>query len=127
MTKKEAQELPAQKLAFVGDAVHTLFVRKLMLSKQKGSVSALSRDCNGLCNAGAQEKAYFAFFENASEDEKAIALRGRNANLHHGAKNFSIETYRHATGFEAVVGYLFLTNQTERLNWLLNLCWESVK
>lgn len=125
MTKKEAAELNSLKLAYIGDAVHTLYVRERLLPVQLGNMAVLSRKCNGLCNAAAQERAYFKFLPLSSEEEKSVAMRGRNASLHHSAKNFSIETYRHATAFEAVVGFLYLTGQTDRLNWLLALSVEE--
>ena len=55
-----------------------------------------------------------------NEDEKEIVRKARNAKAKHKAKNFDEEEYKKATAFEALVGYLYLTNQTERLNEILN-------
>lgn len=125
MTNQQAAELNSLKLAHIGDAVHTLFVRENMLKTEGRNMSIFARECNKLCNAAAQEKAYFKFLEIATQQEKEIAMRGRNATMHHKAKNYSIEAYRHATAFEAVVGYLYLTGQTDRLNLILQLSTEA--
>lgn len=125
MDEKEAIQMQSQKLAYVGDGVHTLFVREQLTKTHKGNIASLSRACNNLCNAAAQEKAYFKLLEIATETEKQVANRARNCTLHHSAKNFSIESYRHATAFEAVVGFLYLTNQTERLQEVLALSLEE--
>ena len=125
MENREVLQLQSQKLAYVGDAVHTLFVREQLLQQQKGNIATLSRACNALCNAAAQETAYFKLLKTATDEEKQVANRARNCTLHHSAKNFSIESYRHATAFEAVVGFLYLTNQTERLGQVLALSLEG--
>ena len=125
MEKNEAAELSALKLAYVGDGVHTLFVREHVLKKEKGNMAKVAKEANKLCNAAAQQMAYFKILDLLTEDEKSVAMRARNANLHHGAKNFSIEEYRHATAFEAVVGYLYLTNQKEKLKKVLQLSLEG--
>ena len=125
MDTKEAKLLQSQKLAYVGDAVHTLFVREQILKSHKGNISALSRAANNFCNAAAQEVTYFKLLQLATEDEKQVAIRARNCTLHHSAKNYSIESYRHATAFEAVVGFLYLTNQSERLKQVLELSMEG--
>ena len=125
MDEIQAAQIQSQKLAYVGDAVHTLFVREQLTKTHKGNIASLSRACNNLCNAAAQEKAYFKLLEFATETEKAVANRARNCTLHHSAKNFSIESYRHATAFEAVVGFLYLTQNNERLGKVLNLSMEE--
>lgn len=121
MNEKQAMQIQSQKLAYIGDAVHTLFVRNELTKTHKGNIASLSRACNGICNAAAQERAYFKFLNIATEVEKEVANRARNCTLHHNAKNYSIESYRHATAFEAVVGFLYLTENNERLTQILNL------
>lgn len=125
MEKEGAIQIQSQKLAYIGDAVHTLYVRNKLLLVHKGNIASLAKECNKFCNAAAQEQAYFKFLNIATEDEKSVANRARNCTLHHGAKNYSIESYRHATAFEAVVGYLHITNQTERLQNILALSMEE--
>ncbi len=121
MTKKEIAEFSAQKLAFIGDAVHTLYVRNTMLTKKNANMIELSKNCNKFCKARAQQVAFFRAMEIANDEEKQIAIRGRNSSIHHRAKNSTIDEYRHATGYEALLGFLFLTEQKERLNIMLDL------
>ena len=59
-----------------------------------------------------------------TEEEIDIVKRARNANIHTRAKNYSIEEYRHATALEALLGYLYLTSNTNRLQELLKLIFE---
>ena len=125
MEQKEILQIQSQKLAYVGDAVHTLFVRNMFTKTHKGNVASLSRECNKFCNAAAQERAYFKFLKIATETEKEVANRARNCTLHHSAKNFSIESYRHATAFEAVVGFLYLLDDAKRLEQILMLSMEE--
>ena len=124
MIEVKIKELSPLKLAFIGDAVHTLFARKQLLFKNLSNIANLSKNCTRFCNAHAQEIAYFKMLKLVNVEEKDIAFRARNANIKHSAKNFSIETYRHATAFEAVIGFLYLTNQFDRLNLFLTLSLE---
>ena len=72
-------------------------------------VNSLTKQTAEKVNAKAQEQALFKIINLLSEDEQDIVRRARNSNIHTKAKNYSIEEYRHATAFEALVGYLFLT------------------
>lgn len=118
-------ELNILSLSFIGDAVHTLFVRDKILK----SLNLLAGDYHAksvkFCNAGSQAKAYDVLFNNLDAEEQEIAKRARNAKSHK-AKNSSIENYKKATAFEAVIGYLYLLNRHERLNQLLEQSFEIV-
>lgn len=118
-------ELNILSLSFIGDAVHTLFVRDKILK----SLNLLAGDYHSksvkFCNAGSQAKAYDVLFNNLDAEEQEIAKRARNAKSHK-AKNSSIENYKKATAFEAVIGYLYLLNKHERLNQLLEQSFEIV-
>lgn len=118
-------ELNILSLSFIGDAVHTLFVRDKILK----SLNLLAGDYHSksvkFCNAGSQAKAYDVLFNNLDDEEQEIAKRARNAKSHK-AKNSSIENYKKATAFEAVIGYLYLLNRHERLNQLLEQSFEIV-
>lgn len=118
-------ELNILSLSFIGDAVHTLFVRDKILK----SLNLLAGDYHTksvkFCNAGSQAKAYDVLFNNLDAEEQEIAKRARNAKSHK-AKNSSIENYKKATAFETVIGYLYLLNRHERLNQLLEQSFEIV-
>ena len=57
-----------------------------------------------------------------TEKEKEIVKRGRNAENHHLPKNATVQDYMYSTGFEALIGYLYLTKQDERLTEILDTC-----
>ena len=121
MSEKDAQLLSALSLAYVGDAVHSLFVRQNLALNSQSKPDALHQLASEKVKAASQA----AFAENIesrlTETEKSVYLRGRNAKTHHKAKNQSIADYRKATGLEAVLGYLYLTGQHERLVELLTI------
>lgn len=101
-------------LAFLGDAVFEIFARTRVLEEGK-TVNRLHRASAGLVKASTQAKLIQALEELLTEEEEAIFRRGRNTKSHTTAKNATIRDYRHSTGFEAVIGYLYISNQVERL------------
>ena len=113
-------------LAFVGDAVFTLFVRENILLMHDTNVNNLSKIASGVVNAGAQYKMYRKIEENLSDFEKELCKRARNANMHSKAKNYTVTEYIYATAFEALLGYLYLSEKSERLNQILQLSVEEL-
>ena len=107
-------------LASVGDSVHTLFVRTKLALLDKYKANALSKEVSRIVNAGNQCKIYYIIEKELTEEEIAIAKRARNTNIHSKAKNYSTCDYIHATAFEAVLGFLYLTGQEDRLNYILS-------
>ena len=113
------REISPIALAFIGDAVHTLFVRDKVI---KGDVELLKnyhQKASGLCKAKSQAEELDALVPYLNAEEQDIVRRARNAKLHHIAKNSDIETYKKATSFEALIGYLYLTGNFERLKEIL--------
>lgn len=108
-------------LAFVGDSVHTLFVRKHLAESGDFKVNQLTRMTKEYINAGFQCKVFKEIEPLLTEEEHSVAIRARNTAKGQTAKNYSIAEYNYATAFEALVGFLYLTNQKERLNQILNL------
>ena len=106
-------------LAFVGDAVHTLFVREHMATLGDYKVNQLNRMVKEKVNAGMQCKVFKSIEQELTEVEHSVAYRARNSVKGQGAKNYSATEYNYATAFEALVGYLYLTNQIDRLNEIL--------
>ena len=117
---KALQENPLV-LAFVGDAVMTLFVRT-NFSKLGVKVNKLNKLTNEKVNAKAQADLFLKIEKELTQQERDLAQRARNTNMHHKAKNFLIMEYRYATALEAVIGFLYLTGQEERLNKILEEC-----
>ena len=107
-------------LAFVGDAVYSLFVReKLTFScdKKAGEMNKLAIES---VRATAQADFIKEILDILNEEELAIFKRARNAKKGTRSKSASVAQYNASTGFEAVLGYLYITAQTERLNFILN-------
>lgn len=114
-------------LAYVGDGVHTLYVRKRLALQHDLKSSELNKmEAREVC-ATAQATAARKLESFFSADELAIFKRARNSKKGSHAKNSSLGDYSKSTGFEAVLGYLYLSGQTERLNELLNLSSELVE
>lgn len=107
-------------LASVGDSVHTLFVRSKLAILDKYKANSLSREVSKIVNAGNQCKIYYKIENLLTEEELSIAKRARNTHIHSKAKNFSANDYIHATAYEAVLGFLYLTGQEKRLEFLLS-------
>lgn len=108
-------------LAFVGDSVQTLFVREQMAKLGDYKVNELNRMVKQIVNAGMQCKVFKKIEPLLTEDEHDLAYRARNSVKGQGAKNYTAYEYNYATALEALIGYLYLSKQTERLNEILNL------
>ena len=115
-----ARNLQPLILASVGDSVHTLFVRSQLAVLDKYKANELSKRVSKIVNAGNQCKIYYLVEKELTEEELSIAKRARNTNIHSKAKNYTANDYIHATAYEAVLGFLYLTGQSERLNYILS-------
>ena len=112
--------MSALSLAYVGDAVHSLFVRERLVGGADFKPDALHSLASSEVKAAAQAKLAESLLDKFTETETSVYLRGRNAKAHHKAKNQSISDYRKATGLEAVLGFLYLTGQHGRILELLS-------
>lgn len=106
-------------LAYIGDAIYDLVIRSVVVERGNCSANNLHKKTTKYVSAVAQSKMIQALLEELNEDEEAVYMRGRNAKSYTTAKNASVGDYRKATGFEALMGYLYLTNQTERMLYLV--------
>ena len=102
-------------LAYMGDAVYEVLVRTRVMHRGSMQVNKMHKKSASLVKAEAQARIIQALQEELTVEETAVYKRGRNAHSASSAKNASIRDYRMATGFEALVGYLYLTGQYERL------------
>lgn len=116
-------ELSPLNLAYIGDAVFELYVRNRLISSRE-SVNKLHKKAKAIVSAEAQAKMYGLISELLTGEELAVMKRGRNAKSFTTAKNASISAYRHATGIEALFGYLFLKGEHDRLAGLFEKCIE---
>lgn len=125
LTEKEARLLSPLRLAYVGDAVHELFVRTGLIF-DGGKAGAMHRAAIRAVNAAGQARALERIEERLTEAESDVVRRGRNAHAHHAApKSADPADYARATGFEALVGYLYLSGQMERLEALYRMMNEA--
>lgn len=106
-------------LAFLGDAVYEVIIRTMVVCEGNTQVNKLHKKSSNLVNAEAQANMIKSLMDELSEEELAYYKRGRNAKSYTSAKNATIADYRMATGFEALVGYLYLTRQSERMMELI--------
>lgn len=121
----KANEYSPLTLAFIGDAVFEVLVRSYVLKKGNAPVNVLNKRCRKFVNAGAQSEMYKKIEEIVTDEELSVLKRGRNAKSFTKAKNQSVTDYRHATGLEALYGYLYLKGENERIMELFNLCMEN--
>ncbi len=112
-------------LAFVGDAVYELFIRKYILSKGEARVKDLHKATVKLVNADFQADMVDVLMPILTEEEISVFKRGRNAHSGHTPKNKSEAQYHKSTGFEALIGYLYLKKDFERLNVIFSVISEQ--
>ena len=116
MTNKNNQhaQLSPTALAFIGDAVYSLLVREYLIGNGPKPVNTLHRECVKMVNAKAQAAAVKKIKHALTETETAVFKRGRNAQTA-TPKSATIGEYHLSTGFEALIGYLHLAGETERI------------
>lgn len=102
-------------LAYVGDSVYDTFVRTMLVADGSIQVNKLHKKAIGYVQAKAQADIINKLFDSLTEDEQDIVRRGRNTKSGTVPKNADVTDYRYATGFEALIGYLYLTGSMERL------------
>jgi ribonuclease III family protein len=118
MAEKNPERLPALILAYIGDAVFSLHVRSAMLAVEANRVQVLHTLLARMASAPLQAQALNLLETSLTETEKAMIRRGRNAKGR-VPRNSSIAEYRASTALEALLGYLYLSQQTERLQQIL--------
>lgn len=113
-------------LAFEGDAVYSMYIRRYLIFKGLTKPNHLHREASRYVSAKAQANLIVKMLEEEllTPEEVAIYKRGRNAHSYTKAKNTDVVTYRMSTGFEAVMGYLHMTEQIKRLEQLIDWCIE---
>ena len=109
-------------LAYIGDAVYEIYIRKFLIEKGISKVDLLQKNSTNYVSAKSQSKYVKEMIDLnfVSEDEKSIVLRARNHKGNRHPKNTDIITYKWATGLEALIGYLFLENKIDRINEIMD-------
>ena len=109
-------------LAYLGDAVYEIYIRKHLINKGIGNVNDLQTEAIKYVSASSQAKYLTEMMDNnfLTEEEIDIAKRARNYKSSSHPKNCDIITYKHATGLEALIGYLEMDNNKERIDEIMN-------
>lgn len=114
MTKEEAYYMNPAILAYLGDAVYELFVRRRLIDCGQIHVDAMSRVAVKCVRAEGQASAIKKLFLQLTEEEQTLVKRARNKKVTSKPRNVDIQAYKWATAFEALIGYLHLSGQTKR-------------
>jgi ribonuclease-3 family protein len=122
------KQLNGLALAYVGDAIYEVYIRDYLVNEGQTKPSKLHHMATHYVSAKAQAKLIHLMEEEAllTEEEQNYFRRGRNAKSYTSAKNTNITTYRISTGFEALMGYLHLSGQKERLEEIIFWCIKKV-
>lgn len=105
-------------LAYIGDGVFDLIIRTVVVDKGNTSPNELHRHTSSIVKAHTQALMAEALMEELTEEEHDVYRRGRNAKSFTTAKNATVADYRKATGFEALMGYLYLEDRFDRAVYL---------
>ena len=111
-------------LAYIGDAVYELIIRTILVDQGNRQANTLHKKASTYVKASAQAAMAEAFLPELTEEELQYFKRGRNAKTVSMAKHATMHDYRHATGFEALMGYLYLTVQMNRMIDLIKMGME---
>ena len=112
---EEVNQMSPLTWAYVGDCVYELYIRTKLVDTTKLKPHELHIKSVKYVKAKAQAETLKKLETILTEEEKEIVRRGRNTQTHHIAKNASMQDYMYATAFEALIGYLYLTKQDDRL------------
>ena len=113
----EPKQLNSLALAYMGDAVYEVYIRRYLLEKGQVKPNQLHKEATKFVSAKAQAKFLHEFHqaEFFTEEEQAVIRRGRNAKSGSIPKNTDVQTYRYSTAFESLIGFLYLTGNIERM------------
>ena len=126
LSNSEVKDRSSLVFAFVGDAVFTLFVRTYLAEISTAKAGTLHTETSKFVRASYQKKLLEMLENMLTDDEKAIINMARNAKTNNVAKNSNLEEYKKSTSFEALLGYLYLTNSNQRLLKILEICKKKI-
>lgn len=127
MKHTEPSQLSPLVLAYIGDSIYDLVIKTWVIEQGNMQVNKLNKKTSSIVKAESQSAMIGVIEPMLSEHEEAVYKRGRNAKAYTSAKNASIGDYRRATGFEALMGYLYLSGQYERMMELVKAGLESLE
>lgn len=124
MDKQKVELMSPLVWAYVGDSVYELFIRNYLVDTTTSKPNDLHKKAIKYVKASSQSEILKKLEEDLTSEEKEIIRRTRNTQNHHLPKNASLKDYMYATAIEGLIGYLYLTKQEERLDYILNRCIE---
>lgn len=113
--KSDIRTISPLTFAYIGDCIYDLVIRSIVVGKGNTSSNSLHKKTTAIVKAQSQREAFERIESLLSEEEMDVFKRGRNAKTHTTAKNASKADYHVATGFEALMGYLYMSGQTKRM------------
>lgn len=119
LTDDEIKMMNALKLAYIGDAVYEVYIRTYVMNNYRSNVNTLNKKGVSFVKAAAQARIVEYLKPYLTDYEWSIVLRGRNQKVSTPAKNANIKDYKLATGFEALIGMLYLKDEKDRLQELI--------
>ena len=120
----DIQTVSMQTLAFIGDAVFNVYIRTYLASDNNAKSGILHKESIKYVSAKGQSYIVDKIIDFFNDDEIIIYKRGRNTNIQTVSKNVDVVEYKKATGFEALIGYLYIKKENERLEFLIKKCLE---
>lgn len=127
MKERDVRSYSSLSLAYIGDCVYDLIIKSLVMNEGNKQVNRLHKETSELVKASTQSFMMRFIQEYLTEEEHAVYRRGRNTRSVSAAKNQSITDYRRATGFEALIGYLYLEKRYDRLIDLVKIGLDGKK
>lgn len=126
---RDPKTLNSLAIAYMGDAVYEIYVRRHLLAKGEVKPNQLQKKAVSYVSAKAQSAIIHFFLDKneLTEEELSVVRRGRNAKSHTVPKNTDVQTYRYSTAFEALIGYLFLAQNFERLEELIEKAFQFLE
>lgn len=114
-------------LAYLGDSIYEVYIRKYLIDKGICNVNELQKEAITYVSAKGQASFLNKMLEDNffTEEEISIIHRGRNHKSHKSPKNTDIRTYKEATGFETLIGYLYINDKKDRINDIMNYILEG--
>ncbi len=119
--EKQINQMSPLTWAYVGDAVYELYVRSYLIDTTNLKPNNLHKESIKYVKARAQAEILSNLQEILTEEERDVVRRARNTQNHHLPKNANVQEYMYATALEGLIGYLYLTKQTKRLDELFKL------
>ena len=124
-TESDINQLSPLTWAYVGDCIFELYIRTKLVNETKLKPHELHIKAISFVKAKAQSEMLYKIQDYLSDEEKDIVRRGRNAENHHLPKNANIQEYMYSTAFEALIGYLYLCKNEDRVKELIEMAIKS--